>query len=836
MVLWHIEAWPTTHAVYVHIVYGHICSDVFELLSFCLSLQIVAPVSQPSRAVASAPAAKQLTVSAPKPVQTPRNSSKPAASGSEPRPSETQKPGQPQAAASKTQASAKEAHTTLPSALGQGQAKQVKPTATVLQAPAPAGKPVAFAKQSAVTKAVPAAKPSGLPESQPSAVTSVQSQAAKVAQPAKVLLPAGSKDQHSQNFHSMSKATASAGKVAQAKSPRGLVKSTPEVQTKASQAAATAVHVVDDWADKGVPVQSGYHMSDSPLPEDEDSSPPTATGKAVYEALHAHVAAAKIVPSRDSSSAKVAAQQQKANAAKPDLLKSPALAASSSKASPRSSDKKAADKAAVNAADKAGLKQTCTLQSATAAVSAEKAAASSKTAQGIAILPVTELLPRNPLLASSKVIQSAQATARPSRLSVSSSTVAGKPAAMPPPAPLDLPRKGSDKQAPALQDDKLDPSTIRKEIRYSSSPAAALADRVMDGALESTVADRDKPSKAAVVNKTASLSKPMQTQHGTANGAAPTASTASVEAKAAPLNQTKPAKATTVKPAAPRQSSAALSAIISTLWAADGGKKLSKNALAAQNSATPVAEPELRSAAVMSSTDASVARAAFKPAKPSQAVPGQPPLPESTPPPSSQRAGPFIGEQQTLAAPPIPGLASPEAPAGQLPSRPAAKSTDTPSAHKPGKVALSTPQPPLPPLPSSTAPPAFQLAPDSYPPEPSSPRPSPAVSSKKRIIDGPLLQQASAAPSDSGEDMDIDQEPGQEPLPPLPTEPFPPGLELAMLDSSQEVMAISAEDRHSLLDELSGIKVSFPPQWACLVPVASTLTGFSSFMLTYGAH
>jgi len=57
--------------------------------------------------------------------------------------------------------------------------------------------------------------------------------------------------------------------------------------------------------------------------------------------------------------------------------------------------------------------------------------------------------------------------------------------------------------------------------------------------------------------------------------------------------------------------------------------------------------------------------------------------------------------------------------------------------------------------------------------------------------------------------MEIDEEPGKDVLPPLPTGPFPSGLELATIDSSIEhVMDISAEERDSLLDELSGINVS----------------------------
>ena len=57
--------------------------------------------------------------------------------------------------------------------------------------------------------------------------------------------------------------------------------------------------------------------------------------------------------------------------------------------------------------------------------------------------------------------------------------------------------------------------------------------------------------------------------------------------------------------------------------------------------------------------------------------------------------------------------------------------------------------------------------------------------------------------------MEIDEEAGKEVLPPLPTGPFPSGLELATIDSStQDVMDISAEERDSLLDELSGINVS----------------------------
>ncbi|KAL0033603.1 hypothetical protein WJX79_007018 [Trebouxia sp. C0005] len=92
-------------------------------------------------------------------------------------------------------------------------------------------------------------------------------------------------------------------------------------------------------------------------------------------------------------------------------------------------------------------------------------------------------------------------------------------------------------------------------------------------------------------------------------------------------------------------------------------------------------------------------------------------------------------------------------------------------------------------------------------PKPSSPRPSPVVSPRKQGTSAaPSQQRGPLLATDSGEDMEIDEEAGKEILPPLPTGPFPSGLELATIDSStQDVIDISAEERNSLLDELSGI-------------------------------
>ena len=56
--------------------------------------------------------------------------------------------------------------------------------------------------------------------------------------------------------------------------------------------------------------------------------------------------------------------------------------------------------------------------------------------------------------------------------------------------------------------------------------------------------------------------------------------------------------------------------------------------------------------------------------------------------------------------------------------------------------------------------------------------------------------------------MEIDEEAGKEALPPLPTEPFPLGFELATIDN-RELMEVTGEERDSLLQELSGIHVSY---------------------------
>lgn len=80
--------------------------------------------------------------------------------------------------------------------------------------------------------------------------------------------------------------------------------------------------------------------------------------------------------------------------------------------------------------------------------------------------------------------------------------------------------------------------------------------------------------------------------------------------------------------------------------------------------------------------------------------------------------------------------------------------------------------------------------------------------------------------------MEIDEEPVKETLPPLPTEPFPQGLELASINSNQELMDISVEERDSLLHELSSIHVSFLKSLQDL-QVISTLSVICSLMLLH---
>lgn len=824
-------------------------------------MQVAASAPQPSKLPTSAPAAKQQPAAAAvaKPSQSQRNSTKQASTGSEPKSPPPAKVSQPQTQAGQVQAAAskqpKAALAAGPVQSNPGQSKPRTQAKQHAQATAPASKSSVAATTQQTVASGPAVKHSKAVERQPSAVTPSQPPAAKSVQPAKAVPAAVVREQDGQP-QSLVSLPEAASKGAPAKSPYDWVERTSETHNRASQAAAAAVaqmanaSVADDWADKGVPVQSGYHMSDSPLPEEEELTAEAVheAPRAPYETPSAQTAeavkqrgvvpvgnglaepqAAKVVPVGQASSAKSSAQEPRPksvlqttssvpSAAKP-AAKPPATAVPSAKASLRSS---------ANKGD-AGHKQASNRPS-TATDKAAAASSAAAEAAGVAAIAAADFGKGS--VADIKVTQQAQPATKPSRLSVSSS--AAQPnaaAAVAVPAPSDLVKSGSDRQTSESRARASSPSIVRKETGSTADAAGALSGSQIAESPPIKLAAMGKSSKTAAVSTTAqtgqntSPSKGKPAHHRDTNGVAPTAATSLAVPGASPRQHAKADSkppATGVKPAAPRQSSAALSGKPSASKAAEGGKDASTEAPAASHKAAPAGQNEPKPASVPSTTgrDASakqtapetvepVKRSSVQPSLPDTTPPKrssvQPPLPDATPPPSR----PVSTHYASLAVPPIPGLASPEGPAARQPLlvTPLSPSADAAVPSIPGKLATSNPHPP--PLPAITPPLPVQGFPSHpLPPEPSSPRPSPAVSPTKKSLTAGLQHKASVSSSDSGEDMDIDETAGKEALPPLPTEPFPAGLELAMIDSNQEVMDISAEDRDSLLDELSGINVS----------------------------
>ena len=777
-------------------------------------------MAQSGRAVPSVSAAKQQAVPEPAKAQQ-QETSKPAVTRSGPKVQEAASASQSQTHAVKTPAVKQPAAAQTSRPAQKSQAAQEKPTASQVQAGTAASKSVAPGNKPAVASA---GKQSEAAEQQPLAAS-------------KSHLPAAN----------------------------------PVESGKASPA---GLSLADDWSDEGMPVQSGYHMSDSPLPDEEEPLPSVeapqepvqevsrapyiftakmAKEATMYEPLSnvsrpLQPQAPKAVPPGSGSTATDSAQQRRAPTASHTMVPSPSAAKPAAKS---------AAVAAPSIADNisAGSKPTSIKQPA--------AAAAVTTTQTDGSQVASELSAAKASVADAQVAQPAQPIAGLSHLSVSSSTGQAKPAAASAQVPSDAVRASPEGQAatPSGSKQRL---LVRKQHARPSEPVIPAANRqaaVPEGQPSATRAHtpspkRDrreahfpaspaktqplsrpfkpfganqtpvgKPSKAAAASKPSPSSwpsispKPRPVQHSGTNGLATMAHAA---ASTSQQDQSKAAgkpAAAAVKPSAPRQSSAALSGKASASKAPAAASReapFTRESPATQAQGAPAVRAGLKAAAVESSsarTDGLVPTVTLSANTASQESLPQPPLPASPPPPPHKQGLPFPESQAAPAVPPIPGLASPEGPAVLQPAPPVPMShpaiTSIPSM--PAQVShASIPQAPPLPLPTTSLSQPFLVSSGLLPPEPSRPRPFPVVSPKKQGTSAAATQQKGPLlATDSGEDMEIDEEAGKEILPPLPTGPFPSGLELAMIDSStQDVMDISAEDRDSLLDELSGINVS----------------------------
>ena len=536
---------------------------------------------------------------------------------------------------------------------------------------------------------------------------------------------------------------------------------------KASQAVA-APAVTDEWADKGVPVQSGYlqsgyQMADSPLPEEEDlvseheTSRPPSTERQQVDLAHPELAPAQVQVAKAAATNKEVAPSvapSKVQSSKDTLPEKVLLTTGKDGAKSPSGGK-----APVENGNPSKQPPTRQSSSATAAaVNARPAATAARsTPPGAGTSPLVDK--KDQLAGPSSGVSRLQAQpAEPGRVSKSP-------------------------QLPGAKDPS--PSRPKQAAQPPSSSAkvpssAAAQGKPASGKAPSSSEKPDRPSRQVPL-PASSLQQPAAVVHPKTAPAVATEPSTKM-----PIPSPQP-DAATLKPSAPRQSSAALSGKqASAVLSPPPTSKVMSSKPQLPSSSSAVVRPEQKQSGAPTGA---LAQAAQSPV----ASAAQPPLPDSKRK-ASRRTSLHIPLQASPQEPPIPGLASPEGVGtlhGVLPQPAAALPSLALTAAGQSEPLVSEPLSPwVPPPPAEAPPQPPQIPSDPYPPEPSSPRPAPAV-------------------GDSGEDMEIDEEPARESLPPLPTEPFPVGFELATIDSNQELMEISGEERDSLLNELSGIHVSY---------------------------
>ena len=570
---------------------------------------------------------------------------------------------------------------------------------------------------------------------------------------------------------------------------------TSATEAKASQATAATI-AADDWADKGVAVQSGYlqsgyQMADSPLPEEEElvseyetSGPPSAERQQV-DSAHPELASAQVTVAK-------AAAVNKSTVPLPSVVPNRA----------QSSMDTLQDKVLLAAGKD------------TAQALGSKIAKPSSAATGN--------LPQQPpnRQSSSATTAAGKTTASPAR---AAQPTAGKSPRTGRNDPLGVPGSGvsrlfgssSSKQTHPAQPGKVS-NTARSPEAQEPSPSTAKrpAQPPVDSAKEgpsAIAAAQGKPASGQVPLSTERPARrPSQQSPLPVSSQQPPSSPgqSAMQPKAAPAvaaqRSTKlptpsprSPSAAAVKPSAPKQSSATLqgkTAAVSPPTASSNTPSASKPQLESFRVAAPKPQQKQSGTADRAAASNGNSQAAQSPVVSS----AQPPLP------ATKSKATRHETQANPRDPPIAGLASPE--------KSVTVHSVLPPENAPGQPeqVFSEPSSLWVPPPPAGAPPQLPQAPsDPFPPEPSSPRPAPAVGAtskkKSRTVDDPGVGNGPTPPSDSGEDMEIDEETA----PPLPTEPFPQGFELATISSNQELVQISGEERDSLLNELSGIHVSY---------------------------
>ena len=581
---------------------------------------------------------------------------------------------------------------------------------------------------------------------------------------------------------------------------------TSATPAQASQAAAAAT-VADEWADKGVPVQSGYlqsgyQMADSPVPEEEDvlseyetSRPPSAERQQVdsahLELTSAQAPLTKAAASNRSIVPVPAVAPNRAQSSEDFVQEKVLLPAGQDTGQAPSSKAAPASSVETNSLSK----QTPNRQSSSATVAAGRTTA----APAGSALPTAGNPPvigrKDPLAAPGSVV---------SRLSDSSSSKQTQPA-----------QPGKVSTAPQSLGGQH--SSPRKATQAAQPPGNSARE-----APSAIAATQGKPASGQVLSSTERpAQRPSRQWPAVSSQQQPTApGKSAVQLKAAPAvaaeHSTKSpipspqSSSATVKPLAPRQSSAALSgkaAAATPPLAPSNTTLVSKPQL----HLSPVAAPKTQQKQSGSADKAAASNVSSQAAQSPVVSSAQPPLP-ATKSQTSRRETLPISLQASSQDPPIPGLASPEKavtvpsvlpPSTQGPSRPVT------APGQPEQVVSEPPSLWVPPPPVEAPPQPPQIPSDPYPPEPSSPRPTPVTGTtnkkQSRGVNEPGVRNGPIPPSDSGEDMEIDEEAA----PPLPTEPFPQGFELATIDSNQELVEVSGEERDSLLNELSGIHVGY---------------------------
>ena len=696
---------------------------------------------------------------------------------------------------------------------------------TPVKASSPVVKPVSQASASA---AAAAGQLSNQAQSVPSqalpASPATQMQPAKPSQP----LPAAAAkpgSHLSQAQPSLSNADAPHIKAAESTVRYNAAEPTLTTHAKVSQAAAAAAaqmvaaSVADEWADKGVPVQSGYlqsgyHMSDSPLPEDEepilerDTFRPLSVDRQLSSADPEHAAPAVPLPDRAARASEqdvpspVSQQPSHKDAPQAKVLLPAGMNDADAATGSKGSLLLSADSAAGREGDfpKRPPNRQSSSSAAAAPVDSKGTAAATQAAAKAKPTKADRASP------SGRAKPLAQAGLGLSRLSVSSLSNQTQP------AEPSMPSRGVHTSGGQAPNPNPTPAPTPK-----SDHATQLSNGLLGGPVPSakpvkqgtpTAANKDFSSRAAETSKPKQQkSSPKESQQQPAAAAKCAQPVSAVKVQPSldlPMLPTQ-SSVTPVNPSAPRQTSAALSSKASTpskaatagLPQADSGKQQQASQLRAQPLPVVATKPEQKLSGVAGSSAVITAEQLPLPqsAHLSQPDSGSKPNRQSTSSVSLQSS------PQEL---PIPVSAFPEGPVA-VPALPPQPSHALPPQ---GQAVLPTPSPWAPPPPAEAPPQPLKVPADPYPPEPSSPRPSAAASPKGKKRSRSALQQP-LPPSDSGEDMEIDEEPVRETLPPLPTEPFPQGLELASVNSNQELMDISSEERDSLLHELSSIRVSF---------------------------